>query len=491
MLQIHYHYKQIEFKQSTEKAKFAQEDLNVVCKAVASYEKSEISNKDCEVSVCPCQNDGTIQARCPSMGVVTELSSGYQPTTIYDIQAWQYFDDRVIYSDKAVLPSYWLHSQKNTRRELQEMLGKVVQAASEKYGRKLRFKKIVNGWVRHNPLRGSEYIVDCLFIDGFRRVISRRINFVRPLATNYIAQKDSGDPQATVAFVVPVAKVNERFREFITMYENLGLASKENVKLILAVYGMDDISFVNKILEPLRDKYPEASVTVVEGKGEFSRGKALHLGMSRLYPEELAFLCDVDMTVSQSFLEKCRKNTVRGKRVYYPEFFKLYNLDYVYREKKRPSRISMKRMHGHWAYYSYGMLCIYKSDYDTVGGMNTNIVGWGEEDVNFFEKVLRKRLDVLRAPDTSLSHRWHEKNCPKTLSNKQLKHCFSSRGENLADRIELANYIYEKGIQLKYSTSLPSYSPQLVVYGNETEVGEAGAEEGGDSIGSDSDAIYN
>ena len=104
--------------------------------------------------------------------------------------------------------------------------------------------------------------------------------------------------------------------------------------------------------------------------------------------------------------------------------------------------------------------------------------------------MLRKRLDVLRTPDTSLSHRWHEKNCPKTLSNKQLKHCFSSRGENLADRIELANYIYEKGVQIKYSTSLPSYSPQLVVYGNETEVGEAGAAEEGDSIGSDSDAIY-
>ena len=486
MLTVHYHYKQLEFKLTLEKARYAQEELKHFCKTIVSLGKSDFADSDCEVSVCPCENDGTIQARCPSLGVVSEMPNAYQATTIYDFQTWQYFDDRTVYADKTIQPSYWLHSQKNTRRELQEMLSNAVQAVSERYGRKLKFKKIINGWIRHNPSRGSEYIVDCQFVDGFRRVVSKRVNFVRPLASNYIAQKDGGNSQATVAFVVPVAKVNDRFRDFISMYENVGLKTKESVKLILSVYGVEDVNFVNKVLEPLRDKYPDASVTVVEGKGEFSRGKALHLGMSRLYPEELAFLCDVDMTVSQPFLERCRKNTVRGKRVYYPEFFKLYNLDYVYRGKKRPSRISMKRMHGHWAYYSYGMLCVYKSDYDTVGGMNTNIVGWGDEDVNFFEKVLRKRLDILRAPDTSLSHRWHEKNCPRTLSSKQLKHCFSSRGENLADRIELANFIYEKGVQIKYSTSLPSYSPQLILYGNETEVGEAGVEEGN----IDSEAIY-
>ena len=488
MFTIHYHYKRSEFKLSLERAHSAQGRLKGVCKSVASLNKLEFSASECEVSVCPCENDLEAQSHCPSAGVITEVPVGYQPTAITDFQTWHYFDDRAIYLDRNTQPSYWFHAKKNTRRELQEMLSRAVQAASEKYGRKLKFKKIVNGWVRHNPSKGSEYIVDCLFIDGFRRVVSRRVNFVRPLASNYVTQKDNGDPQATVAFVVPVAKVNDRFREFMEMYEQVGLQSKERVKLVLAVYGMEDVSFVNKVLEPLRDKYPDASITVVEGKGDFSRGKALHLGITRLYPEELAFICDVDMTVSQPFLDRCRKNAVRGKRVYYPEFFKLYNLDYVYRSKRRPSKISMKRSHGHWAYYSYGMLCIYRSDYDSVGGMNTNIKGWGEEDVEFFEKVLRKRLKVLRAPDTALSHRWHEKYCPKTLSSKQLKHCYSSRGENLADRIELANYIYEKGVQLKYSTALPSYSPQLVVYGNETEVGEAGAEEDGNII--DSDEVY-
>ena len=118
MLKIHYHYKQSEFKQSIEKAKIAKEDLKLMCTTIDCYEKSEISDKDCEVSLCPCKNDSTVEARCSSMGVVTELSSGYQPTNIYDIQAWQYFDDRVIYSDLTVQPSY---SAGFTHRRIQSM----------------------------------------------------------------------------------------------------------------------------------------------------------------------------------------------------------------------------------------------------------------------------------------------------------------------------------------------------------------------------------
>ncbi len=343
------------------------------------------------------------------------------------------------------------------------MLGKAVQSASERFGHHLKFKRLLNGWVRHNPFRGSEYIVDCLFTDGYLRTIPKRVSLVRPLAANYITLKDSADTKNTVNFLVPLSNVNERFTEFMSMYETIALKSEEAVRLILSVYGSKDVSFVEGVLDEYRVKYPTAAFTVVPGQGDFSRGKALHLAMTQLHSDELAFLCDVDMSVSEQFINRCRRNTLQGKRVYYPEFFKLYNLDYVYRSGKYPNRVTMKRKHGHWAYYSFGMLCIYKSDYTSVGGMNTNIVGWGEEDVKFFEKVVRKKLEVLRSPDTGLSHRWHEKSCPNSLSKTQFIHCLSSRGENLADRIELASYIYEKGVQLQYKEQGMPHNVQLLL----------------------------
>lgn len=343
------------------------------------------------------------------------------------------------------------------------MLGKAVQSATERFGRHLKFKRLLNGWVRHNPFRGSEYIVDCLFTDVFLKVVERRVSLVRPLASNYITLRDSSDSQTVVNFVVPLSNVNSRFQEFMSMYESIALAVEERVRLVLAVYGAEDLAFVNKIVDGYRNKYPLSMIIVVEGKGTFSRGKALHLAMAQLRSHELAFMCDIDMVVSRQFIDRCRKNTLQGKRVYYPEFFKLYNLDYVYRDGVYPIKVPLKRKHGHWAYYSFGMLCIYKSDYSAAGGMNTNIIGWGEEDVKFFESVVRKKLEVLRAPDPGLSHRWHEKTCPASLSKTQHAHCLTSRGENLADRIELANFIYEKKVHLQYDQHSMPHAVQLAM----------------------------
>ena len=462
MFLLHYHYKQLQFKVAMEKTEYLSWKVKDICSQTVT---GLPSGALCEGATKMCDCDDT---RCPSAGVVPTVPRAYRSIGIYDYQSWDYFDDKTIYNDRSIESSAWLHAKKDSKRELQQMLSKAVQSASEKYGRHLKFKKVIDGWVRHNPSVGSEFIVDCWFSDAFKRYIRKRVSLVRPLATNYITLRDSGDTEVPINFIVPITHVNERLTEFMNMYEQLVLISMERVRLILSVYGREDIIFVNKILAPYRNKYPNASLTVVEGAGEFSRGRALHLGMSKLFGEDLAFFCDVDMTISKPFLDRCRRNTIRGRRVYFPEFFKLYNLDYIYFNKKRPKSISLKRAHGHWAYYSYGMVCVYKSDYDSVGGMNTNIVGWGEEDVNFFEKVVRKNMEVLRSPDTGLSHRWHEKLCSDSLPSKQYQHCLSSRGENLADRIDLANYIYFKGVQLDSSSQTGTH-PQLSLYSNYSE----------------------
>lgn len=467
---LHYHYTNQDFKTTLNRAHEREELSNEACSKVAQIPDYNISPDVCAASLCPCDHDGRVGGKCPAMGMVNEPPKPYQPLTIYDYQPWQYFNDRTLFNDRHIHPDTSLRMQRDAKKELQMMLSKVVTAANDMSGKRLKFKQVINGWVRHNPFRGSEYIVDCLFMDSFKRVISKRVSLVRPLAANYITLKENHDPHTTVHFIVPLANVNARFTEFMFMYEDIAIKTSQNVHLILVVYGSRDIVFVKDFLGPFQQKHSSTMVTVLEGTGDFSRGKALDLGMSQLHPEDLAFMCDVDMSVDHGFIDRCRKNAVRGERVYYPEFFKLYNLDYVYRGKgvKYPSSVSMKRQHGHWAYYSFGMLCIYKSDYTLVGGMNTNIRGWGEEDVAFFQKVVRKKLDVFRAPDTGLSHRWHEKTCPRTLSPTQYTHCLTSRGENLADRIELANYIYELDVQLKYKGQSEAHKAQLSQPTNET-----------------------
>ena len=407
--------------------------------------------------MCPCQESATsvsCSSKCPAADTVTSLSKPYAPVSKYDISTWQYFDSLAVYNDETTIPSYWFNVRKDWKKEIQSIMNQVLLEARAHTGRRLlKFRKIINGYARHNPFRGMEYIVDAEYSEG-RRLLRTRTSIVRPLGKNYITLEDNDDKKTQINFITPISNVNERFREFMSMYESCCLKQDNSLHLVLVVYGEQDIAFVKEVINPYLKKYKKAQITVMEGTGVFSRGRALHLGMSTLSPEELAFHCDVDMTIQTQFLQRCRKNAIRGRRVYYPEFFKLYNLDYVYFNRVRPKKIPLKRQHGHWASYSFGMLCIYKSDYDEVGGMDTTIIGWGEEDVKFYEMVLKKKhLEVFRAPDVGLTHRWHEKNCPSSLSEEQKKHCISSRGENLADRIQLANYIYTKGYEIKYPSA--------------------------------------
>ena len=437
MYTLHHFFKKTQFTAAMEQTQHLQQELKELCKTM---DPSHSSSADCSPVICPCQEDQpNTNLKCPLGNAV---ASDYQPRSIYDYQPWEYFDSRSIYPDRSAYPYYVLKIKRNVKLKLQQALSWSVHKASEEFGKRLRFRKLLNGWMRNNPYVGSEYIFDLALMDG-SKLMSKRMSVVRPLARSYTPVKVQRDLSTTVNFVIPISKVTQRFKEFMAMFEQIVFIPEEKANLVLSVYGQEDIAMVNQVLDYYRSKYPRMHVKVVEGKGEFSRSRALHLGMSKLHPHELAFICDVDMKVAAPFLDRCRANTIRSRRVYYPEFFKLYNFDYVYWNKSKPKTVRLARENGHWAYYSFGMLCLYKSDYDAVGGMDTKISGWGDEDVSFFQKVVRRRLEVMRTPDVGLVHRWHPKHCAKkTLSPGQFQDCLSSREENLADRKELARYVF-------------------------------------------------
>lgn len=42
---------------------------------------------------------------------------------------------------------------------------------------------------------------------------------------------------------------------------------------------------------------------------------------------------------------------------------------------------------GYWRAFGFGIVAMYKSDLQSVGGLDTSILGWGGEDVDLYEKV--------------------------------------------------------------------------------------------------------
>jgi len=142
--------------------------------------------------------------------------------------------------------------------------------------------------------------------------------------------------------------------------------------------------------------------------GTFSRAIALREAVRDHVPSatSVVFFCDVDLIISQGFVERCARNTISTRQVYYPVFYSLY-----------PYADKIAQFNGFWRVSSYGMVCITKGDFDDLdafGDAETRFVGWGSEDVYLWEAVRNSSLVAFRAVEPGLLHRWHSKKCDKT-----------------------------------------------------------------------------
>lgn len=361
------------------------------------------------------------------------------PTDMRELQAWLYFDSDNIYIDRDTVPRQSLGHWKN---EIDLVLLEALRLANNDYHTDLVYHQLINGYLKHSP-NGAHYILDVEFKEANNPYVTlqRRFSFMRPYQSSFLKLPAKNLNTEVINFIVPISSVGSRLDQFFVMYESLIPASLNHLHLILVVYNNDDIGKCRELISKYHKTYPSSKFSIVQGKGTFARAKALDAGTSILNDGDLMFFCDVDMDVTPEFLHRCRLNSVRGKQVYYPEVFKMYNMKYVYKLSRMPKHLSISRKHGHWGYYSYGMLCIYKGDYVKSGKLDTTYYGWGREDSKFHKRIIDYGYSVLRAPDPGLVHRWHPKVCNP---NGQWKgDCISSLTESMADRKELGRYVLE------------------------------------------------
>lgn len=148
-----------------------------------------------------------------------------------------------------------------------------------------------------------------------------------------------------------------------------------------------------------------------DADGAFSRGVALRDAVrDHVYSSnDVVFLCDVDLVLTNGFIERCAHNSILGQQIYYPVFYSLYPYG--------NSEPAVKQFNGFWRISSYGMACFRKQDFEDVDAFHdaeTRFRGWGSEDVYLWEKVRNhSSLVAFRAVEPGLIHRWHSKECDR------------------------------------------------------------------------------
>lgn len=82
--------------------------------------------------------------------------------------------------------------------------------------------------------------------------------------------------------------------------------------------------------------------------------------------------------------------------------------------------------------------------------MNVAIKGWGKEDVDLFERLL-KVVQVFRAPDPGLIHIYHESNqCDQSLSPEQRRMCEGSKLNTFGSKESLARFLDKSTFNLLF-----------------------------------------
>ncbi|GBP61742.1 Chondroitin sulfate synthase 1 [Eumeta japonica] len=230
------------------------------------------------------------------------------------------------------------------------------------------------------------------------------------------------------------------------------------------------------LVEYYRDSYSNKDIQVVKmGSTTFSRGAALTEGLKVCAGDDLVFFIDVDMMFNFETLRRIRINTVKHYQVYSPIVFSEFNPDVVYGadfnkfkddtsvadsdigkyvvSSVHSSTKSDKELmnskysreirddYGYFRLYGFGILSIYKCDFESVGGFNLSIKGWGLEDVQLFETMIKSNLTVFRAADDSLIHIFHSVDCDRNLEKSQYTMCLGTKASTYASEKHMIYYM--------------------------------------------------
>lgn len=280
-----------------------------------------------------------------------------------------------------------------------------------------------------------------------------------------------------IHFILPLAGRQEIFKRFMKNYEEIVLKSDEAVTLIVVLYldSKNPLDYRNaeSLITYYNDQYGKDIRIVQMGTTTFSRGAALTEGLKQCGKEDLVSFIDVDMMFNYITLRRIRINTVKYNQVYFPIVFSEYNPEVVngrdfnkfldepdvpepvedkIEDSDEPVRTSFEIANlkytkeinddnGYFRLYGFGILSIYKCDFERVGGFDLNIKGWGMEDVQLFETLIKSNLTVYRIADDSLVHKFHSVDCDKDLEKSQLTMCLGTKASTYGSEKHMTYYM--------------------------------------------------
>ncbi|XP_066487028.1 N-acetyl-beta-glucosaminyl-glycoprotein 4-beta-N-acetylgalactosaminyltransferase 1 [Tiliqua scincoides] len=316
--------------------------------------------------------------------------------------------------------------------EVVDVVAQYMEKLNEKNGGIYTLLRIINVEKRRDTARGNRYLVELELMDRGQRTVrlseyiyvllhqgksedSTEVNPEGPATMSTESQPPPsawsllyGKPilcrplrlswrhEVMVHFVVPVKNQARWVQQFISDMANLYLNTKDaNFNVILVDFDSDDMDVEKALQEAHLPRYQYLKRT-----GNFERSAGLQAGVDSIEDSSsIVFLCDLHIHFPLNILDSIRKHCVEGKLAYAPIVMRL------------GCGSSPQEPNGYWEVNGFGLFGIYKSDFDRIGGMNTEEFRdrWGGEDWELLDRVLQSGLEVERLRLRNFYHYYHSK----------------------------------------------------------------------------------
>uniref|UniRef100_A0A8C6VQZ6 Beta-1,4-N-acetylgalactosaminyltransferase n=1 Tax=Nothobranchius furzeri TaxID=105023 RepID=A0A8C6VQZ6_NOTFU len=279
--------------------------------------------------------------------------------------------------------------------EVVDVLAQYMEKLNERNGGIYTLLRIINVEKRRDSARGNRYLVELELMERGRNVVrlSEYIylllhrgrqgeeslentdsapasvpaptTYAKPLLCQPVMLQWRRD--VMVHFVVPVKNQARWVQQFISDMENLHQQTKDdNFSIIIVDFESEDMDVEQALKESTVPRYE-----YLRREGNFERSAGLQIGVDTIEDSHsIVFLCDLHIHFPLNILESIRKHCVEGRLVFAPIVMRL------------SCGSSPLEPDGYWEVNGFGLFGIYKSDFDKIGGMNTEEFKdrWGGED---------------------------------------------------------------------------------------------------------------